>query len=308
MTSDTSIYPQSHYQEPEFSYLEMGHATNSMFNNEAVSSAYLIFSTQAAPRSKYGEPQDAWFSIIADGIGDSSICNVASQVSAESCYNYLSNTPTSYANMQRQLNFAFKHTNTELLACAAQANHERYFRASMLVAGVLDRSFFLSLVGDCQAYLFRNDSVHCLTYESVRQRLMTSRNTLFPPKRAANQTKTANPQFLGEAARLSVRHMSFTVKGQPDSEQTTSARKLANHLMLEPEDVIVLCSNEIAEQLGKSKIETIATLLPPQEAAEEIIQLATEAHPTAAFSAIVLRWNGDQRPAETYVDERRYLR
>lgn len=308
MTSDPSLYTQPYYQTTEFSCLEMGHATNSMFGNETSSSAYLIFSTLAAPRGKNAAHQDAWFSIIADGIGDSDTCNVASQISAESCYYYLSNTPSSFAEMQRQLNFAFQHANKELLDCSQQDNHKCSYQSSILAATVLDGSFFLSSVGNSQAYLFRNDSVHCLTYESVRQRALQSRNKLFPPKRAVKRTELTNPQFLGETSRLPVRHASFTVKGEPESEQTSSARRLANHLTLEPEDVIVLCSNEISNQLGKSKIETIATLLPPQEAAEEIIQLATEVQPAVACSTIVLRWNGDRQPAETYSEQRHYLR
>lgn len=308
MTSDPSLYTQPYYRTSEFSCLEMGHATNSMFGNETSSSAYLIFSTLAAPRGKNAPLQDAWFSIIADGIGESNSCSVASQISAESCYHYLSNTPASFADMQRQLNFAFQQSNKELLDCSQQENLEYSYQSSMLAATVLDGSFFLSSVGNCQAYLFRNDSVHCLTYESVRQRALQSRNKLFPPRRAVRRNGSANTQYLGGTTRLSVRHASFTVKDQAMAEQTSIVRRLANHLILEPEDVIVLCSNEVSNQLGKSKIETIATLLPPQEAAEEIIQLTAEVQPSVACSTIVLRWNGDRQPAETYSEQRHFLR
>jgi len=308
MNLESSVYTQPNYPSSAFSSLEMGHATNSTYNPDATASAYLIFSlptTLPTPKKVY---KNAWFSLLADGVGDKLTCNVASQIAAESFYYYLSNSDTSFAEMQRQLDSAFLYANSELIKVAEQDNFEKGFCSSLLAAVVLDGSFFLASVGDCQAYLCRNDSVHRLTYESVRQRAVRTRVPLFPPKAVLDSPKPSKPKYLGEDPRLSVRHISFAVKGHSAVGQQATSRNLANHLTLEPEDVVVLCSNEISSLLGQSKIETIATLLPPQEAAEEIVQLTDETKADVSSSVIILRWNGDMQPAETYSQKRQFLR
>lgn len=308
MNPESSIYTQPNYSSLDFSCLEMGHATNTRHESDASASAYLIFSAESALRTPRREYKDAWFSILADGAGDEICSTVASQIAAESFYHYLSNTDSSFAEMQRQLDSAFQYTNKELLKVAEQEDGKNVFCSSLLAAVVLDGSFFLASVGDCQAYLCRNDSVHRLTYKSVRHGGAKARTAPLPPKTPLRRAIPDAPKYLGESPRISVRHISFAVKGQPSSGQTATARNLANHLMLEPEDVVVLCSNEISSILGQSKIETISTLLSPQEAAEEIIQLAAEINGDISGSAIVLRWNGDMQPAETYSQQRQFLR
>jgi len=181
MTSDPLFYFRP---EPtsSFSSLEMGHASSSGMTPDASSSTYLIFSTETKPQSFNQLPQDAWFSVIADGVAEDPNCNVASQISAETLYYYLSSIKSSLADMQNQLDDAFQYTNYELLKVAQQDYIDARFRASMLTAVVLDGCFFLSSVGNCQVYLMRKDSVHHLTNESVKQRALNTRRALFPPR------------------------------------------------------------------------------------------------------------------------------
>lgn len=299
MTSGSSyIYP--HLRTESYSSLEIGHATTFGQSNNAGSSAYLIFSTQTTPRHKGERQKDIWFSVVADAAYNDPASNVASQFSAESLYYYLTNTNTSFVDMHHQLDSAFQHTNYELLKIANQENSDVSFCASLLAAAILDGSLFLASAGNCQAYLMRNDCVHRLTYESINHPAVKARNALFPARPLTNEPRRCKTQFLGENRQLSVRHFTFATRVEPKSNIELPSRRLVNHLALVPEDVVVLCTNEVATLLGHSKIETISTLLAPQEAAEEITQLAAEAKPDINCSTIVLRWNGDSFPAETY--------
>lgn len=286
----------------------MGHASSSGRTPDVSSSTYLIFSTEAKPRLFNHAVQDAWFSVITDGVPEDPNCHVASQIAAETLYYYLSSIRSSFEEMQGQLDDVFQYTNYELIKVAKQDHIDSHFRASLLTTVVLDGCFFLSSVGNCEAYLMRKDSVHHLTHESVKQRVQNARRAAFPPRpdRATN-VAAARAHFMGEVQPVPVRHAAFATPVSPNVKNGSSLRQLVSYLLLEPEDVIVLCSNQISALLGQSKIETIATLLPPQEAAEELAELALELQSNATFSIIVLRWNGDQDPAIIYPEQQRFL-
>lgn len=211
-------------------------------------------------------------------------------------------------DMHHHIDDAYQHKNYELLRIAIEENSSVLLCASLLVAAVLDGALFLASVGDCQAYLMRNDCVYRLTYESVNHPAVKARNALFPSRSSANQSRACKTQFLGENPQLSVQHFTFATRVEPKTNVEVPSRRLVNHLSLIPEDVVILFTNEVATSLGHSKIEAISTLLAPQEAAEEIVQLAAEMQPDVGGSAIVLRWNGDSTPKETYPYQRTDMR
>lgn len=299
------MYP--HLRAASINSLEIGHASSSGLVSGSDASAYLIFPTQAVPNYQGDSPKDTWFCVVSDAANNDPSGNVASQYSAESLYRYLTNMNSSFVDMHYHLDSAFQHTNYELLKIANQENSNVSFCSSLLVAAILDGALFLASVGNCQAYLMRNDCVHRLTYESVNHPAVKARNALFPSRPVSNTRRTCKTQFLGEDRQLSVRHFTFATKVEPKSDQEVPSRRLVNHLTLVPEDVLVLCTDKLATSLGHSKIETISTLLAPQAAAEEIVQLAVEMNPSISCSTIVARWNGDASPAETYPNQRHML-
>lgn len=299
------MYP--HLRAASISSLEIGHASTAGLTNRSDSSAYLIFPTPAAASYKGETPKDTWFCVVSDAANNDPSGNVASQYSAENLYHYLTNTNSSFVDMHYHIDSAFQHTNYELLRIASQENSSLSFCSSLLVAAILDGALFLASVGNCQAYLMRNDCVHRLTYESVNHPAVKARNALFPTRSVAKPRRLCKTQFLGEDQQLSVRHFTFATKVEPKSEEEVQSRRLVNHLELVPEDVLVFCTDELASSLGHSKIETISTLLAPQAAAEEIVQLGMETSPEISCSVIVARWNGDASPAETYPNQRQLL-
>jgi serine/threonine protein phosphatase PrpC len=156
---------------------------------------------------------------------------------------------------------------------------------STVVAVVLQaRHLYLLNVGDSRAYIIRRNNIIQINQdqswvgEQVRAGLLSREQARGHPK----------------SNRL---NMAITAK-------RASIEPFAQEYDLEPEDVIVLCSDGLWGPVPETLIWASASELPPQEAADKLVNLANANRGPDNISVIIARrFNPDRKPVAINMEE-----
>jgi protein phosphatase len=148
---------------------------------------------------------------------------------------------------------------------------------STVVSVVLDnKMMFLANVGDSRAYVLNGEEIrqvswdHSFVGELVRQNLITPAESLNHPKR-------------------NVLTMSI-------SAQRSDLNIYTMQVELTEQDVVVLCSDGLWGPVSEMQIQAVALELPPQKAADKLIELANRNQGPDNISVIIARHKNNRTP------------
>jgi len=194
------------------------------------------------------------------------------------------------------------HANSTLVRLSQQEQIKPALRTSALAACIDRDRFYITYVGEVNAYLLRGKFIYYLP-QAVSPRQSNHEVNHENPLSYINRIAHPPQNFLGQNAIPWVKHISFSITTPYANAADPLDRrnhKVMDYLQLRPGDVIVLCSNSISRALNPRQIEEVATALPSQLAAEEMIKMADRLAPTEHHAAVILRQNL-VRPSVDYI-------
>jgi serine/threonine protein phosphatase PrpC len=167
----------------------------------------------------------------------------------------------------------FQEANAEIHRLAA-SDPQYQGMGSTLVAALLTKStLWVANVGDSRAYLIRNGTVQQLTEDHSWVREQVKAGQMSRAEAAKSPRRNIITRSLGTSETVDVDTFGF---GE-----------------IEAGDVLLLCSDGLYGVLPTTDIARVATALPPQEAADRLVELANQRGGPDNIAVVVARWASD---------------
>jgi protein phosphatase len=216
-----------------------------------------------------GRP-DAALLIVADGMGGAKAGEQASREAVRVLQSYLldQGLPAPEEAPARLLE-AITAANASIHAKGLSSPDMEGMGCTIVVALVLDDTFWIASVGDSRAYLVRGSQIHQLTTDHTWVNARVREGLLTPEQAAKHSLRHVLDRALGTKSTVEI-------DVWPDE-------------VLEEDDILVLCTDGLYNVLDRRVIAEIASSYPPQEAAEALVDRALRAPATDNVSVVILR-------------------
>jgi protein phosphatase len=229
------------------------------------------------PGRQLGDERGYLF-VVADGMGGHQGGEHASALAVETIEQFMLNTFKWFFRLRGEEASILDEFQTALHEADSRVIHEARrepdlhgMGTTLTLAYVQGSDLFVAHAGDSRCYLYRGGELRQLTRDHTLVAEMVRRGTMSPRS----------------AAQHSWRHIILNVVGGPEEGVEAEVLKVG----LEPNDVVLLCSDGLTEMLSD---ERIAAVLAPEEeprlACERLIVAANEQGGRDNITAIVARF------------------
>lgn len=268
--------------------INLGHAVGgeSMYNKNS----YIIFPEPILPGELITTKNRKWFASFAESMTYNKTGSEAAELSVEAIYQYLVKSKPQKNQMRKSLESSLYHANKTLLNVSQSHSQQQKYQAAALSVCIAENRLYFTYCGDVHAYLLRGNLIYHLTHAVALNR---KRNAMDHRMLMREVTPAIGSTFrcLGEKVRPKINHISFNIAAQRSDEKDAVRPQVMEYLLLNEGDVIVICSNSVSVLLNSLMIEEAAKLLEPQEAAEEIVIMASAIKSDPSHAAVVLKAN-----------------
>lgn len=202
--------------------------------------------------------------IVADGMGGHRAGDVASQLVVKTiCQVYTqSNLPA-----DRRLEQAIEQAN-QLICQENTRQTEGTMGSTVVCVAVEQGQLYLANLGDSHAYLIRRGQIRCLSEDHSFVGELVQAGLLTPEQARFHSQRHVLNRHLGKSA---------------------EAEAYFHQEVLQPDDIVVLCSDGLHGTMAEKEIQDIATTYPPQQAVEQLVKLANERGGPDNISVIVIK-------------------
>ncbi|MEZ4736149.1 MAG: hypothetical protein R3E79_54365 [Caldilineaceae bacterium] len=223
--------------------------------------------------------------VLAGGVGAHH--QRASQLAVEAIYGIMR------SHMQwpipQRLVEAFRHANRVIYQQATANPQVAGMGATAIAAAVLSDTLYLAYVGDCRAYLLRQDLPYLLTIAlppspvTALATAVTPRSPLPPP----SQVHVAGAgHLLGRTQGVEV----ATAIILPEHRLSQSPMRLTSQLPLTATDTLLLCTPGLPHGVARPEMAHTLAHAPVQEAARQLVMDASQVGPTDdGYTALLIR-------------------
>lgn len=203
--------------------------------------------------------------LVADGMGGHHAGQVASSLSVVTIEGFLLNTLNRFFNLQapeeqnvmREFQSALLQADAKLFEESARHPEMIGMGTTLTMAFAVDWKLFVAHAGDSRCYLFSRNELHQLTHDHTLVAEMV--------RLGAMSAK--------DASRHPYRHVVTNVLGGNEPGVQVELHKLD----LEPDDVLLLCSDGLTEMVGNDRIAAIfQEEQEPQKICERLVADANE--------------------------------
>ena len=210
--------------------------------------------------------------IVADGVGGVEGGEKASALAVGAIEEFLLGIDGSAdTSVLREFKEALQNADACVCAAAAKEPGLHGMGTTLTMAYSRGSDLFVAHVGDSRCYLFRRSMLHRLTHDDTLVNAMVEGGLLAPEKAAAHD----------------FRHIITNVIG--GSRPGIHAE--VHRIDLEQGDVLLLCTDGLTGMLTDDRIATtLATMSSPQEACEQLVQIANEQGGEDNVTVVVVRY------------------
>jgi PPM family protein phosphatase len=203
--------------------------------------------------------------VIADGMGGHQAGEVASALSVLSVEAFLLNTLKRFFNLKvseekivmKEFQEALRQADARIFEEAAQHPELIGMGTTLTLAFAVNRKLFVAHAGDSRCYLLSRHELHQLTQDHTWVAAMVRLGALAPE----------------EASRHPKRNVVTNILGGDEPGVVVEMHRLD----LEPEDVVLLCSDGLTQMVPDARIAAILQEEPePQAACERLVGEANE--------------------------------
>ncbi|MFQ5401184.1 MAG: Stp1/IreP family PP2C-type Ser/Thr phosphatase [Anaerolineae bacterium] len=241
------------------------------------------FVTCWEPSNANEEKQHGWLYILADGVGGAEAGEVASQYASErTVKHYLATSDE--PDWSRRLARAIQSANRDLRQLVAHGEGSR-MATTMVAAVITDQRAILANVGDSRGYLWRKGRLRQITKDQSLVAKLVEEGAITESEARNHPRKNVILYSLGSDKKPKIDV--YTVK-------------------LEPDDVLLLCSDGLTRHISDDEIELAVTRQEPSEATQTLISLANSRGGEDNISVAIIRQDGRQAAAQKKIITGRY--
>jgi protein phosphatase len=217
--------------------------------------------------------------LIADGMGGHAAGEVASALSVEAVEGFVLELLRRFSNLQASdehgvisdLRQAVRQADARIVEEAALHPELAGMGTTLTMAFTSGGRLFVIHAGDSRCYLFRAGETHRLTTDHTLVAEMVGRGVISP------EQARKHPQ----------RHMVTNVLGGGSAGVRVDVQRVS----LEPDDVLLLCSDGLTDMLDDARIAAVLAAAPePEAACARLIEQANEAGGKDNITAVVARF------------------
>lgn len=265
--------------------IDVGHAVS--YDDLQATNFYAVFPATEQETSAYADKR-TWYASFAESARQDERGTTAARLSIEAIYKHLLQSESTEIPVRKRLESSLQHAHETLLHRATPQAQHRGYEAALLSSCITENRFYVTYSGDIRAYLFRNNLIYHLTHAVATDRKpKAAKSTSFG--REIEPALVPTYQTPGAQDKLTVNHISFNVTKERTEDEAMLAPQLIDHLPLNKNDVIAICSASVSRAVPPLRIDEIAKACLPQRAAEEIINLASIVDKDPNHSIIILR-------------------
>jgi protein phosphatase len=221
------------------------------------------------PADSRDESQDGWLYIVADGVGGADAGEVASQFAAERTVEHYVNS-AQVTDLGQRLLSAMRTANTDLRQFVAERNDHSRMATTMVAVVVRGNRAYIGNVGDSRGYLWRNGDLHQITKDQSLVAKLVEEGAITEAEAAVHPRKNVILYSLG-------------------SERDPKIDLFEQ--ILEPDDILLLCSDGLTRHVSDEELATIASQQEPDVATRTLIDLANSRGGEDNISVVVLHYN-----------------
>ena len=224
--------------------------------------------------------------IVADGVGGADAGEVASQYASEQTLkHYLEDDGRT--DWGARLIDAMQAANTDLRRLAADRDDSRRMATTMVAAIIQDGHAYIGNVGDSRAYQWRDGQLEQISRDQSLVARLVEEGALTPEEATRYPYKNVILYSIGSEKRPPID---------------------LYEIVLEPGDMLVLCSDGLTRHVEDGEISILAGGEPPSAAAERLVRLARERggedNITVAIVQYGTRLDEDTRPVTVPIASR----
>jgi protein phosphatase len=225
--------------------------------------------------------------LVADGVGGREGGEVASALAVESIEEFLLNTLKRCSNLQvseaqnalKELESALVHAEARILGETAQHPEWRGMATTLTLAFAVNWMLFIAHAGDSRCYLYSNGELRQLTRDQTLVADMIRQGILSPNDEASHP----------------YRHVVTNIVGGSEPGVQVELHRLD----LQPDDVLLLCSDGLSGMIPDEHIAAILREEPdPERACERLVAEANERGGTDNITVIVARVEEPASPTQ----------
>ena len=228
--------------------------------------------------------------VVADGIGGSASGEEASRTAVQTVRDSYERTPVDPTRISAQMTEVVKRANSAIFEQAMENPAMRGMGTTIVMALIMDDTLYLVHAGDSRAYLLRNGQIHLLTLDHswAQEAIDAGRLSLEEAQRHPN--KNVIKRFLGPLEHVDVDPQIIDPATQGDPRRPNMRKHVANNqMLLQPGDVLLLCSDGLNDELSDQQIRKVLAGRPPHQAAQQLIRQANEAGGRDNITAVILQ-------------------
>ncbi|MEM7111554.1 MAG: Stp1/IreP family PP2C-type Ser/Thr phosphatase [Chloroflexota bacterium] len=212
------------------------------------------FVTSWEPKTTAEAEKHGWLYIVADGVGGADAGEVASQFASERVIaHYLANSETK--SWGERLIRAMHSANTDLRQLVIERDANTRMATTMVAAVVQNGQAFIGNVGDSRGYHWRNGNFRQITKDQSLVAKLLEEGAITEEEAEDHPHKNVILYSIGSEA---------------------SPKIDLFHIQLEPNDIVLLCSDGLSGYVTDSEIEAIISREVPETATKQLIALANQ--------------------------------
>jgi serine/threonine protein phosphatase PrpC len=192
--------------------------------------------------------------VLADGVGGATAGDVASQYTVNKIIHsyYQGHTDDDHGTRLRQ---AIEEVNADIFAQNRDRSDHREMATTVVAAIIHGDELIVANVGDSRAYVIRGDTIEQITEDHSLMAEMINDGVITAEQAATHPYRNVILRSVGAYETVQV-DLFFR--------------------QIDPEDILVLCSDGLTHLVSNRELVEIAGAHPPAEAARQLVALANE--------------------------------
>lgn len=228
------------------------------------------------PQTDEQAVQDGWLFVVADGVGGADAGEVASSYASEKVIFHFLQQAETVEDLGIRLKTSIEKAHYDLCQLIDERQDDRRMGTTIVATALRDNSAVIANVGDSRGYLISNESINQITKDhSLIAKLLEE------------GIVTAE-----EADALNIGNIILQSIG---SEQAPVVDIFT--VPLNKNDHILLCSDGLTNHVKDHEIKEIVTQNPPDNAAQQLIDLANERGGHDNITVLVLEYDAPKTSA-----------
>ncbi|MFZ4664436.1 MAG: PP2C family protein-serine/threonine phosphatase, partial [Caldilineaceae bacterium] len=248
---------------------------------------FVVFESQVGGK----EGATGWATVpvlmVADGIGGNVAGETASQMAVDTFREAF--VRTQELSPSQRLVEALESANSAIYQKTLEQPNLQGMGTTVVAAALLRERLYVAHAGDSRAYLIRKGKAYQLTLDHTWAQEAIEAGRLTPAQAREHPNRHVIKRYVGIAPTVEVDPLLVDInRGPLDPDQIQSWPK-SDHLDLQPDDTLLLCSDGLTDVVSDKEIEQTVTRNQPQEAARKLIELANKAGGPDNITVLILQ-------------------